>query len=121
MADRVLLITWSAPVRGREERGLEVFNEAIGLYGQMQQAGRIDSFDVALIDPTAGDIDGYIILHGSAEQMSAVREADDFLSVLNDAAMVVDGLRMAGGSTGADMGRDLERYQAAIAKVLEPA
>ena len=30
MADRVLFIGWSTPVRGREERGLEVFNESIG-------------------------------------------------------------------------------------------
>ena len=30
MADRVLFISWNAPVRGREERGLKVFNEAMG-------------------------------------------------------------------------------------------
>jgi len=37
MADRVLLIGWGAPARGREKRGLEVVNEAMGLYGRMQQ------------------------------------------------------------------------------------
>ena len=50
MADRILFITWKAPVRGLEERAVESFNEAIGLYGRMQQEGRIESFDVALLN-----------------------------------------------------------------------
>ena len=49
MADRVLFIGWGTPVRGREERALEVFNESLGLYGRMQQEGRIESFDVTLL------------------------------------------------------------------------
>ncbi len=50
MADRILFISWGAPVAGREERGLEVFNDAVGLYGRMQQEGRIESFDVVLLN-----------------------------------------------------------------------
>src|SRR5947209_5777936 len=51
MADRVLFISWGSPVHGREEHGLEVFNEALGMYGRMQQDGRIEGFDVTLLDP----------------------------------------------------------------------
>ena len=65
MADRMLFIGWGTPVRGREERGLEVFNESIGLYGRMQQEGRIEKFDVVLLDPNA-NLAGYIELHGSS-------------------------------------------------------
>ena len=68
MADRVLFISWGENVAGREERGLEVFNEAVGFYGRMQQEGRIEGFDVVLLEPN-GDIDGYIELTGSAEQL----------------------------------------------------
>jgi len=42
MADRILFIGWGATVRGREERGLEVFNQAVGFYGRCQQEGRIE-------------------------------------------------------------------------------
>ena len=52
MADRVLFISWGTPVRGSEERGLEVFNATLGLYGRMQQDGRIEAFDVMLFEPT---------------------------------------------------------------------
>ena len=89
MADRMLFIGWGTPVRGREERGLEVFNEAIGLYGRMQQEGRIEKFDVVLLGPNP-DLAGYIELHGSAEQLSALRESEDFRRTLADASLIVE-------------------------------
>jgi hypothetical protein len=120
MADRVLLITWGANVPGREERGLEVFNEAMGLYGRMQQEGRIESFDVALLNPSTG-LDGYIALHGSAEQLAQIRDDEDFRRMLFDAAMIVQDLKMADGYTGAGIAREMEMYQEAISKVPQSA
>ena len=38
---------------GAEERGIEVFNEALGLLGRMQQDGTIEKFDVALLAPNS--------------------------------------------------------------------
>ena len=67
MADRLLFLSWGTPVRGLEERGLEVFNEALGLYGRMQQDGRIEFFDVVLLTPN-GELNGYMELRGSAAQ-----------------------------------------------------
>lgn len=51
MADRVLVIAWGAPVRGAEERGLEVFNESLGMLGRRQQEDQLESFDVCLFEP----------------------------------------------------------------------
>ena len=106
MADRVLFIGWSTPVRGREERGLEVFNESIGLYGRMQQEGRIEKFDVVLLGPT-GDLNGYIELHGSAEQLAALRENEEFQRNTIDASLIVDGLRQIEGITNEEIARQL--------------
>jgi len=116
MADRVLFIGWETPVRGREERGLEVFNESIGLYGRMQQEGRIEKFNVVLLDP-AGDLNGYIELHGSAEQLSAARESADFRRTLIDAGLIVDGLRVIDGFTNEGVAREMALYQESIARV----
>ena len=41
MADAGLFIGWGQVVRGREERALDVFNETLELYGQLQSDGRI--------------------------------------------------------------------------------
>jgi hypothetical protein len=116
MADRVLFIGWSTAVRGREERGLEVFNEAIGICGRMQQEGRIEKFDVVLLGPN-GDLNGYVEMHGSAEQLAAVREDEEFQRNTVDASLVVDGLRHIEGFTNDQVARQMALYQESIARV----
>lgn len=120
MADRVLFISWTQPVRGREERGLEVFNEAMGLYGRLQQEGKIESFDVALLGPSGG-IDGYIALHGSAQQIAALRENEEFQRTTLDASLIVDDLVLADGYTNAGVAAQMALYQEAIGKVPQQA
>ncbi len=116
MADRVLFISWSTPVRGREERGLEVFNDAVGLYGRLQQEGRIESFNVVLLDPS-GPVEGYIELEGSPAQLAELSEDDEFRRVLIDASLVVDDLRVANGFCKEGIAREMARYQEAVSRV----
>jgi hypothetical protein len=120
MADRMLFIGWGTSVRGREERGVEVFNEAIGLYGRMQQEGRIEKFDVVLLGPNA-DLAGYIELYGSAEQLAAIRESEDYRRTLVDASLVVDGLRQIDGYANEAIAGQLALYQESIARVPQTA
>src|SRR5438445_11991899 len=116
MADRVLFIGWSTPVRGREERGLEVFNESIGLYGRMQQDGRIEKFDVVLLEP-ASDLNGYIELHGSAAQLAALREDEEFQRNTIEASLIVEGLRQIEGITNEEIARQMALYRDSVARV----
>ena len=120
MADRMLFISWGAPIAGREERSLEVFNDTVGLYGRFQQDGMIESFDVVLLN-SQHVIDGYMELRGTHEQLDAVRENDDFRRTLVDASLIVQDLRVAEGVTNEGVGRDMALYQEAIAKVPQSA
>ena len=120
MADRMLFVGWGASVPGREERGLEVFNEAIGLYGRLQQDGRIEKFDVVLLDPNPG-LSGYIELHGSAEQLNAVRQTDEFRRMLVDASLIVEDVRLVEGFTNDGIAREMALYQESIARVPQTA
>src|SRR3954447_10961772 len=120
MADRVLFVSWGENIAGREARGLDVFNEVIGMYGRMQQDGRIESFDVVLLAPSDG-IDGYMEVRGTAEQISALRESDEFLKSLTEAGLVVHGLRAVDGYTGAGIARVMGMYQEAVSAVPQDA
>jgi len=117
MADRMICITWGENVAGREQRGLEVFNEAVGLYGRMQQDGRIESFDVALLPPNGGAIDGFMLLRGTADQLNAVKEDEEFQRVMIDASLIVHGLCMCDGYANEGIAKQMAMYQEAIAKV----
>jgi len=116
MSDRMLFIGWGAPVTGREERGLEVFNETVGLYGRFQQEGRIERFDVVLLDPNPG-LSGYIEMHGSADQLTTVRQSDEFRRSLADASLIVEDLRLVEGFTNEGVAREMALYQESLARV----
>jgi hypothetical protein len=120
MADRVLFVGWRAPARGAEERGLEVFNEALGLLGRMQQDGRIESFDVALLDPNA-QLNGFVVARGSREQIDALRADDEFQRNAIDAALIVDDLHHIEGYTNEGVAQQMAKYQEAISKVPQRA
>jgi hypothetical protein len=116
MADRVLVISWGDAVRGREERALEVFNEAIGLAGRMQQDGRIESFDVVLLNPNS-DMGGYMAIHGSAQQIMALDEDDEFARNTVDASLIVENLRHTTGWANEGVARQMALFQEAVGKV----
>ena len=115
MAERMLFIGWGQVARGREERALEVFNDTVGLYGRMQQDGRIESFEVALLDPHGGDLLGYVMLRGSEEQIDAVRHDEDFIRVMTKGSLVVDNLGLIPASIGEGLARAMAIYPEEIA------
>ena len=117
MADRILFIGWGATIPGREVRALEVFNQGIGFYGRCQQEGRIESFDVILLEPHGGGLAGYVELHGSTQQLAAIRDDEEFQRLQVDAALIVDELGVVGGFANEGIARQVTMFQDAIAKV----
>jgi len=95
MAEAGLFIGWGAPVRGRESKGLEVFEESIQYWGRLQQEGRIESFEVALLYPHGGDLGGFALLRASHAQLNDVGGEEEFLRLTARAGLVVEGLGIA--------------------------
>jgi hypothetical protein len=120
VSDRVLFISWGEPIAGREAHSIDVFNEALALDARLQQEGRIDSFDVVILR-NQGPIEGYIVLHGSAEQIAALPEDDEFMRSMISASLVVHDFRMADGYTGEAVGHMMSLYQEAVESVPQPA
>lgn len=120
MADRVLFMAWGTPVRGAEERGLEVFNEALGILGRRQQEGSIESFDVCLLEPNE-HLGGFICIRGTREQISELRADEEFLRNTIDADLVVDDFRHIEGFTNEGVAYLMGLYQEAISQVPQRA
>jgi hypothetical protein len=118
MADAGLFIGWGEVVRGREERALEVFNETMQFYGQLQQDGRIESFEPCLLDPHGGDLAGFVLLRGSAEQMDALHHDDEFQRHTTRANFIVDNLGVIHAYLGEELGRQMSRFQAEVPEMV---
>ena len=117
MADRALFIGFGQPVRGREERAVEVFNEFVGMFGRMASDGRIEGIDVSLLDPHGGDLGGFFMIHGSAEQCSALSMDEEFRRASIDASLIVENFGVVPAVTGEAVGDEMAMYIEAVKKV----
>jgi hypothetical protein len=117
MAEAGLFIGWGAPVRGREAKSLDVFNEAVQYWGGLQQDGRIESFEVVLLEPHGGDLAGFSLLRGSADQLDQVANDDDFQRLLTRAGLVVEGLGLVRAAIGEGLGTQIGLFQQAVAEL----
>jgi hypothetical protein len=120
MADRMLFIGWGSPVRGGEARALENFSDAMGMLGRMQQEGRIEGFNVALLAPNS-DLDGFVTIEGSAEQISALRSDEEFQRLTVMSTLCVDGIRHIEGYTNEGVAQQMALYAQAIEQVPQRA
>jgi hypothetical protein len=105
MATGALVIGWGPPVRGREQKALQVFNEAIEYYMRLQQQGTIESFEPVALEPHGGDLDGFVIVRGDREKLNALRSSEEFIRLTNRAIQIVDNF----GVITAYIGEELQR------------
>jgi len=117
MAERSLFVGFGQPVRGREERAVEVFGEFVEMFGRMQSAGRIESMDVTLLDPHGGDLGGFFMVHGTADQCAALATDEEFRRASMDAGLIVENFGVVGGVSGQAVMSEMAMYSEAVAKV----
>ena len=117
MAEAAYFIGWGAPVRGREGKGLEIFNESIAYWGRLQEAGRIENFEVVLLYPHGGDLYGFALLRGTHDQLNEVGGDDEFMRLTTRAGQIVDGLGVVRAALGEGLQHQIGMYQAAIGEL----
>ena len=117
MPDRAVFIGFGQPVRGREERAVDVFNDFVGMFGRMAADGRIADMSVTLLDPHGGDLGGFFMVHGSAEQCSALMMDEEFRRACTDANLIVDNFGVVPAATGQAVGDEMAMYIEAVRKV----
>jgi hypothetical protein len=117
MTDRALFVGFGAPVRGREERAIEVFGEFVEMFGRMQSDGRIAAMDVSLLDPHGGDLAGFFMVHGSEAQCAALANDEEFRRASVDASLIVDNFGVVPAATGEGVTREMALYSDAVRKV----
>jgi hypothetical protein len=91
MAEAGLFIGWSAPARGREEKAVQVFGEAMAFWSSMQEDGKIEGTQVGFLQPHGGDLGGFILVRGTNEQIAAAQQEEEFERINTRASLTVDG------------------------------
>jgi hypothetical protein len=113
MADDALFIGWGEVVRGRETKAVDVFNETIQYYGQLQQDGKIEGFEAYFLAPHGGDLGGFVLLHGERAQLDEIVRSEEFERLQTRSAMIVDGTGTVPAVTGEALARGMGHFQEA--------
>ena len=114
MADAALFIGWGQVVRGRERRAVQVFNESVEYWGGLQSDGKIEDFEVALLGPHGGDLQGFALLRGSEEQVGALRADEEFQRRVLRADQIIESQGVVNALIGEGIARGMAQYQGEI-------
>jgi hypothetical protein len=117
MAEAGLFIGWGQTVRGREAKGLQVFDEGVQFWRGQQASGAIESFEVVFLAPHGGDLAGFLLVRGSFEQIAAVRANAEFQRINTRAAAVVDGLGIIDATLDDGLEPAIEAFRTVIAEL----
>ena len=114
MADAALFIGWGQVVRGREKRALQVFNESVEYWGGLQGDDKIEDFEVVLLTPHGGDLQGFALLRGTEDQISALRADEEFQRRITRADLIIDSQGVVDAAIGDGIARGMAQYQGEI-------
>ena len=97
-----MLVSWGAPARGREAKGLEVFGKALQMFEDHAKAGRIHGHrEYFCITGNNSERAGFMVVDGEIEELQKILVSDDNLRLMTEASAITDNFEVtlcAGGS-----------------------
>jgi len=117
MAGDALFLGWGPVVRERELKALEVFEESLTYYGELQQSGRIDSFEPVLLAPHGGGLAGFILIRGSRASLDEVRLSDEFRRLTARASAIVEDVGVIDAYTAEALGEQMATFRAVAEQI----
>ena len=117
MADAAIFVGWGEPVRGREEEALRVFEESMAYYAGLHERGEIESFEPVLLEPHGGGLTGFVLLRGTAEQLFALHQKEEFGRLQARKRLIVEDLGYVNAWLGDNVPLALAQYREELAGI----
>ncbi len=111
MAEAGIFVGWGQPTRGREKHALDVFNESMQYWGDLQRDGAIEGFDVAILTPHGAELGGYCMLKGTERQIDSLRRDEQFRRWINRVQLIADQVSVVDAFVDQGLARALGDYQ----------
>ncbi|MHB8645367.1 MAG: hypothetical protein ACYDAR_06220 [Thermomicrobiales bacterium] len=117
MANAAIFIGWGPVIAGREQKALQVFNEVLQHYTQLQLQGEIESFEPVGLEPHGGDLSGFLLIRGDREKLSRLRASDEFQRLNTRGLLVVQNFGVVDAYIGEGLGRLFGTFQQAATEL----
>jgi hypothetical protein len=104
-------VRWCAGARSAPSRcSTRASSTGEGLQGD----GKIEDFEVVLLTPHGGDLQGFALLRGSEDQVSALRTDEEFARRVARADLIVESQGVVDALIGDGIARGMAQYQAEV-------
>lgn len=77
MTDTALFIGWGPTYPGREHHARKLFEETLEIFQAQVRAGEIESFEPVLLGPHGGELEGFILVKGDLDKLTALQKRKD--------------------------------------------
>jgi hypothetical protein len=77
----------------------------------LQQDGRIEGFDVLLLAPHGGDLNGFVVLRGDRKALADVRFSEEFERLIARASAIIDSPGVIPAYAGEALAQQMGRFQ----------
>jgi hypothetical protein len=115
MAGHGLFIGFGYPVRGREQKASDVFNEAIELWTRYQQEGKLDGWDAYFLDPHGGDLGGFFLLRGDG--VFEIQRDEAFGRLITRAQLIAENFGVVGVQFGDRIAAQMQLFLESAAEL----
>ena len=78
---------------------------------------KIERFDVTVLTPTGGDVTGFLLVRGTAEQIDSVRRTKEYQLLLSRVQLITTHLRIADAFVDEGLAQIMGQYQEVVEKV----
>lgn len=113
-----LFIGWGSIIAGREKTASRVLGEAMRYLQELQADNTIESFDVVLLEPHGGELEGFVLVRAQAQQLALLRVDPAFVRTIVGVQLVHHKVGVVGAYSGAAVPGILQIWEAQEARLL---
>lgn len=114
MSTSVILFGWTRSVPGREKLSAAHFDDFSTYLASCQKDGRISGFEVVLLDPHGGDLNGFFLIRGDRGELDTLTASNEWHSHVVRASLHLQGFGSIHGVTGEAVGERMQLWKDAL-------
>lgn len=114
MSTNVVVFGWKQSIPGREALSGQHFQDFLQYLQQQQGQGAIESFEPVLLEPSGGELNGFILIRGEPAKLATLVGSPEWVQHQVRAMLHLHGMAILRGVTGRAVMERMEMWTKAI-------
>lgn len=110
-SDKCLFMGWNRPVTGRENNAVELFDTVTNFLNEQTNQGNIDSFEPCILGAHGGNLNGFFMIRGNADDLADLRNSDEFLELVTQCNFNLEGFGVVDGYINEGLETVMSKYK----------